>query len=717
MKQRNSICTLILDCLLLIPGVLGSVFCLITAFSLPASSWELWGIAISSSVIFSILLGHRKRDRMTAPLILAILLVPAYLFRVELVESFRNLWGVLSSSYAKGYDFFQDYVPTEPTNRETVGTALLAITVLEAYFGCLAVRVWKRTVPAALIMLLCVVPCFILTDTPPDALPLLVVIFIILTQAFSQSVRRRGAGEQGKAVLAAALVSATVLALLTAIFPEKSYTPPITWDELAEKMEHWQQKQNNRGNVNAGLTGNPASVDLSGLGALPNRPFPIFYVTASEDGHLYLRGSSYTEFDGEVWSRGKGETWRTDLIFPYLGEGGATLSIETVETEPLLYTTYQLSQIPDGTLVSDAYLRNDTQCKTYTIQYRSETAPVNPDPRYDKWVRENCLELPSRTRTGVRNWWEATEASRRAVPDADHPEELLEYVESIAEQVSHCAKYSRNPAQMPEDADFCAWFLNDASEGYCVHFASSCTSLLRAIGIPARYVSGYVCDVVANKQSRVTNLQAHAWVEAWIGGRWVPIEPTPSDATEFTGLTGQNADSPPEETDPRANRDRPRPTAPDASSRNPNEAPVVTTELPAASAKSNGGNGNDSDSDTDSAIDLTPLWIFLGVIGLPLLAVERRCLKNKRWDMRLAHADPNEKALLLYRHILLLQKHCGGTIPEDVVSLVKKACYSQHTLSENELAAVRKIDIQQVRTLSDANFWKRLYYKYVLAIL
>ena len=144
MKRRETMSILILDLLLLIPGLLGSIDCLITAFSLP-ESMELWAIALSAVTLFSISLGHQKRDRLTAPLLLLALAIPAYLFRVELYESFRNLWGVLSTSYAKGYAFFRDYVPKGSTNKETVGTALAALTVLEAYLCCLVIHIILTT--------------------------------------------------------------------------------------------------------------------------------------------------------------------------------------------------------------------------------------------------------------------------------------------------------------------------------------------------------------------------------------------------------------------------------------------------------------------------------------------------------------------------------------------------------------------------------------------
>src|SRR5690606_32454560 len=72
-------------------------------------------------------------------------------------------------------------------------------------------------------------------------------------------------------------------------------------------------------------------------------------------------------------------------------------------------------------------------------------------------------------------------------------------------------------------------FLFNTRSGFCEHYASAFTFLMRAAGIPARVVTGYqggevnpVGDYMIVRQS-----EAHAWAEAWIEGRgWVRIDPT-----------------------------------------------------------------------------------------------------------------------------------------------------------------------------------------------
>lgn len=57
-------------------------------------------------------------------------------------------------------------------------------------------------------------------------------------------------------------------------------------------------------------------------------------------------------------------------------------------------------------------------------------------------------------------------------------------------------------------------------KGVCQDFAHLTLILLRSMGIPARYVSGYLHP---NKKAKIDDTidgQSHAWVQAWTGGWW-----------------------------------------------------------------------------------------------------------------------------------------------------------------------------------------------------
>ncbi len=54
--------------------------------------------------------------------------------------------------------------------------------------------------------------------------------------------------------------------------------------------------------------------------------------------------------------------------------------------------------------------------------------------------------------------------------------------------------------------------------GVCQDFSHLGISMLRSVGIPARYVSGYLFPVMEPERGLSTEGESHAWVEAWIGG-------------------------------------------------------------------------------------------------------------------------------------------------------------------------------------------------------
>jgi transglutaminase-like putative cysteine protease len=60
--------------------------------------------------------------------------------------------------------------------------------------------------------------------------------------------------------------------------------------------------------------------------------------------------------------------------------------------------------------------------------------------------------------------------------------------------------------------------------GVCQDFAHVMLQVLRTLGIPSRYVSGYICP---NKNGMRGEGATHAWVEAWLPAQgWAGIDPT-----------------------------------------------------------------------------------------------------------------------------------------------------------------------------------------------
>lgn len=66
-----------------------------------------------------------------------------------------------------------------------------------------------------------------------------------------------------------------------------------------------------------------------------------------------------------------------------------------------------------------------------------------------------------------------------------------------------------------------------ARAGVCQDIAHLAVGALRAVGIPARYVSGYLHPVRDGELGATVSGESHAWVEWWVG-KWYAYDPTNS---------------------------------------------------------------------------------------------------------------------------------------------------------------------------------------------
>ena len=78
-------------------------------------------------------------------------------------------------------------------------------------------------------------------------------------------------------------------------------------------------------------------------------------------------------------------------------------------------------------------------------------------------------------------------------------------------------------------------FLFDTKAGFCEHYASAFVTLMRALDIPARVVTGYQGGEYNPIDGYLTVRQAdaHAWAEVWLAGRgWTRVDPTAAVAPD-----------------------------------------------------------------------------------------------------------------------------------------------------------------------------------------
>jgi transglutaminase-like putative cysteine protease len=96
-----------------------------------------------------------------------------------------------------------------------------------------------------------------------------------------------------------------------------------------------------------------------------------------------------------------------------------------------------------------------------------------------------------------------------------------ETVLAVSRWVHETLKYQRGTTGVHSSA-VDAW---QAGEGVCQDYAHLTLAMLRAVDIPARYVSGYLHTKPDAEVGETVVGESHAWVEAWIG-QWWGFDPT-----------------------------------------------------------------------------------------------------------------------------------------------------------------------------------------------
>ncbi len=300
----------------------------------------------------------------------------------------------------------------------------------------------------------------------------------------------------------------------------------------------WSVPQDKR----AATTGISDSMSPGDIGELAQSNALAFRVTfegeAPPPSKRYWRGLVFSHFDGRQWqpsdrqrasglmnwSRSETEQWLN-----LLRAEGAAVDYE-VMLEPTqqrwLYALAAPVDWGDDIGVGREMRLQSEEPVTQRMAYR-----VSSRTRYQfqamglsDWERRQELQLPQeanpQTRARARQW------AREASSETDLIDRLLGlYREQF--------RYTLRPQTLGQHS--VDQFLWGTREGFCEHFASSFVFFLRAAGIPARVVVGYLGATHNPLEDYWTVRQrdAHAWAEVWLEGQgWVRYDPTGAVAPE-----------------------------------------------------------------------------------------------------------------------------------------------------------------------------------------
>lgn len=154
--------------------------------------------------------------------------------------------------------------------------------------------------------------------------------------------------------------------------------------------------------------------------------------------------------------------------------------------------------------------------------------------RADHWL---YLQRSGHTRAGGA----VTEAAREAVAAASTVPEMVHAIDGL---VHTAMDYRPGATVIGVDVDS----VYDTRAGVCQDFSHLAIAMLRAVGVPARYVSGYfyAADATTGDSpvGEPITVQTHAWVEAAVpNAGWLAIDPTnPAPVDERHVVIGRGRD-------------------------------------------------------------------------------------------------------------------------------------------------------------------------------
>lgn len=241
---------------------------------------------------------------------------------------------------------------------------------------------------------------------------------------------------------------------------------------------------------------------------------------------LYWRGAVLSSYDGKTWRRDDAPEsaqvnirYRNDApnTFDY------TITLEPNNLKWLL--TLEYPQIYDSTDKKNNYRINR---EAMLIVRNKVTSMIN----YSVTSQTSARNLALFEQESYKNRLLPTGKNPQTIQLAD---ELFRaagfdsqrYINTVLNYFNrNNFVYTLNPDLLGENA--MDDFLFTSRRGFCEHYASAFTTLMRAAGIPARVVIGYqggkmnpLDDYMIVRQS-----DAHAWSEVWLNDHWQRVDPT-----------------------------------------------------------------------------------------------------------------------------------------------------------------------------------------------
>lgn len=707
----DSVCTFLL--------IIGTLECLASSFAISADFFVVGAAALIFTLAFSLVSKLVESTKKFAASITAMMSVFVLMLLLSLNVVINQLGYALNNVLSLYSKFLS--VP----NSINLGRGDDNATVLFVFIAALLAFIFSVTlircriiIPTAAISILLLIPCFILVTTLPSIFWLFVVLTVLFALLITSNIHRRNPHKSGVVTLCTAFASLALILAIFALNPISDYERYEWQEDLLTTLEELTgiKSENGKGatsaeNLQVIRDNFKEFKDLSKLGPMQKSDEVAFQIQSINVGTLYLKGVSYANYEDSTWSvltnSQASNLPKDSQPFTQTKANGIYKSSFTISSEKkqeIIFTPYFMSEIPDGfTPVADVSLKNDLNAYTYELEYYPYSGPLykadkstyyledtEENSTYRDYVYDEYLGVPDDVKKELLRI--AKENGLTGLDTDKIPDKVKDFVINSAE-------YSLNTPTASSDKDFVLWFLEDSDTGYCAHFATATTLMLRSLGVPARYVTGYYVNIDSDEEIDVLSNNAHAWTEYYDDhAGWIPIDSTP---VSFNPEAFIQVHTTPQTT---ATEAQPTTTQPETTAPQTTSAPPVTLDS------------------VNSDINISPLalalLIVVGVLSAAILSViiRRYVILHNRKN-HFYKGRKNSQAVHIYRYIILLSKYAHIVITDEIENIATKARFSNHTVKKEELLVIRNFaESSSEEFMNTCSRLKKLYFKYIVVL-
>ena len=721
---RRTAAMVIGDGLLLVLTLVGLFFFQFNVYGLPGSRLVVLAACLAAAALFLTVFSLPKHRWTVVLAVIAVGLILLARYWDSVFRGAQVVYSTVAHVITESTDFPGEFPIPKSWTREEINAAsnyflTALIFVLGLPLGWAVVR-RRAFLPVLLLTLPWLIPIF-LAEFLPDVVSLSLLTASWIALLLSGLTTRRDSAGGARLTLIVLPAALLVLFCICRIFPMESYVYPDWAASAAQRLTEWGEQAGESVLSGGGSSGAPSSIDLTRCGPRRFTGRSVLRVESDWSGRLYLRGAAYADYTGESWeclsdeARAELDEIGLDTSSYFVlardtGERTYSAAITHLSgSSRMAYYPYRPINLPaiSGGVryMADSYLRLEKPQGTYSMEF-SDAYGLNlmvGDEAYRQFVYEHYLDVPGELADILAGMWEEELIS---VPVSSPHAYKIALAWKISDLLETITEYDLQTPVTPEGEDFVAYFLTESHRGYCVHYASAATMLLRMQGIPARYVSGYTAQI-EDGETLVPDSAAHAWVEIYLDGYgWYPVEVTPAAAFS-DAAAGEES---PVVSDP---VEKPTPSA--ELSEQPAQSETHTpSETPSAKPSENPGQAGTEGPGTADEKPADLSWLVYVVVALVLLGLPIliRALRRRRWNRLTAMSDHNRAVLETYRWYQKLTPWGGESDPR-LEELARKAKFSQHTLTAQERREAVLILRREIARLSAIPSWKRPLFRYL----